>query len=188
MRAAVRRIDRDQPLFAIRTMPEIVAADAAQTEAGTGLMAAFAGLALILGALEDIGIVAYGVARRTRSLWRGAGCDAGQVQGNVMTSGALLALMGLAAGLAAALGLGRFLESSLPGAAQRSGDIHCHRRDVAGGEPDGLLDTGTAGCTDRSGRLATERITDSERCGWGPRFARQPVYRWPGSSVGRARP
>ncbi|MGC4049399.1 MAG: hypothetical protein QM757_07785 [Paludibaculum sp.] len=111
MRAAVRRIDPDQPLFAIRTMPEIVAADAAQPKLRTGLMAAFAGLALILGALGVSGVVAYGVARRTRelALRMALGATPGQVQGNVMTSGALLALMGLAAGLAAALGLGRFL-------------------------------------------------------------------------------
>ncbi|QOY87910.1 ABC transporter permease [Paludibaculum fermentans] len=115
LRAAVRKIDPDQPLFAIRTMSDLVAADAAQPRLRTGLMAAFAVLALILGALGVSGVVAYGVARRTRelALRMALGATPGQVQGNVMSSGALLAMLGLAVGLAAALGLGRFLSSLL---------------------------------------------------------------------------
>lgn len=115
LREAVRRIDPDQPLFAIRTMSEIVAGDTAQPRLRTGLMAAFALLALILGALGVSGVVAYGVARRTRelALRMALGATPGQVQGNVMSSGALLAMLGLVVGLAAALGLGRFLSSLL---------------------------------------------------------------------------
>ncbi|MGJ5819966.1 ABC transporter permease [Paludibaculum fermentans] len=115
LRAAVRRIDPDQPLFKIRSMSDIVAADAAQPKLRTGLMAAFAVLALILGGLGVSGVVAYGVARRTRelALRMALGATPGQVQGNVMSSGALLAVIGLAVGLAAALALGRFLSSLL---------------------------------------------------------------------------
>lgn len=115
LRQAVQRIDPDQPLFAVRTMTELVSADAAQPKLRTGLMAAFAVLALILGALGVSGVVSYGVARRSRelALRMALGATPGQVQGNVMSSGALLAVLGLVVGLAAALGLGRFLSSLL---------------------------------------------------------------------------
>jgi putative ABC transport system permease protein len=115
LRAAVRGIDADQPLFDVKTMRAAVAANAAQPRLRAGLMAAFALLALILGGLGIAGVVAYGVARRTRelALRMALGATPGQVLGHVMTGGARLALAGLVIGLATALGLGRFLSSLL---------------------------------------------------------------------------
>lgn len=115
LRAAVRGIDADQPLFDVKTMRSMVAGDAAQPRLRAGLMTAFALLALILGGLGVSGVVAYGVSRRTPelALRMALGATPGQVLSHVMTGGARLALAGLVVGLAGALGLGRFLSSLL---------------------------------------------------------------------------
>jgi predicted permease len=68
LRDAVRRIDPEQPVFNIRTMDEVLAANAERSRLETTLLSAFACLALLLGTVGIAGVVAYTVERRAPDL------------------------------------------------------------------------------------------------------------------------
>ena len=115
LRQTVARIDPAQPLFAIRTLDEVVASNAARPRLHTGLMASFALLALVLGAVGVFGVVSYAVARRTPelALRLALGASPGQVVRELMRTGVWLCGLGLLLGTGGALLLGRFLSSLL---------------------------------------------------------------------------
>jgi predicted permease len=81
------------------------------------LLATFAGLAVFLGAIGIYGVISYGVAQRTRELGiRSAlGARRADLLQMVVRQGMLMASTGLFVGLAASLGLTRFLQSMLYG-------------------------------------------------------------------------
>lgn len=68
IREAVYAIDRDQPVFDIKTLDEVVAESFARPRILTLLLVAFSGLALSLAAAGIYGIVSYSVARRTHEI------------------------------------------------------------------------------------------------------------------------
>jgi putative ABC transport system permease protein len=79
------------------------------------LLGAFAGIALLLGAIGVYGVMSHAVAARTGEIGirmaMGAGC--GTVSRMVLGQGAALALLGVIAGLAAALAATRVMEGLL---------------------------------------------------------------------------
>ncbi|HEX5046612.1 MAG TPA: ADOP family duplicated permease [Gammaproteobacteria bacterium] len=88
----------------------------------TALLAAgFAGLATLLAALGLYGVLAYGVAQRTRELGLrlALGATPGGLQRLIARHVARIALIGGGAGLLAGLGLGRFAEALLFGLSGR---------------------------------------------------------------------
>ena len=115
LRRTVARIDPAQPLFAMRTLDELVASNAARPRLHTGLTASFALLALLLGAVGVFGVVNYAVARRTPelALRLALGASPGQVVRELMRTGVWLYGLGLLLGIGGALLLGRFLSSLL---------------------------------------------------------------------------
>src|SRR5262249_35679377 len=88
----------------------------------TALLAAgFAGLATLLAALGLYGVLAYGVAQRTRELGLrlALGATPRGLQALLAKQVTRIALIGGAAGLAAGVGLGRFAEALLFGLSGR---------------------------------------------------------------------
>jgi ABC-type antimicrobial peptide transport system permease subunit len=81
------------------------------------LLAAFAGLALLLGTVGLYGVISYSVAQRTRELGiRSAlGARRADLLRLVLGEGMRLSVLGLAVGLVAAFALTRFLRSMLYG-------------------------------------------------------------------------
>jgi predicted permease len=81
------------------------------------LATGFAALATLLAALGLYGVLAYGVAQRTRELGLrlALGATPRQLRGVVVRQVAIMASIGAVLGLAAALALGRFAESLLFG-------------------------------------------------------------------------
>src|SRR5262249_41250285 len=79
------------------------------------LIGGFAALALILGAVGTYGVLAYAVALRRREIGVriALGAAAGDVVRMVVREGMTLAGMGIAAGIALALALGRFAQTLL---------------------------------------------------------------------------
>lgn len=120
-RRVVRELDANLPLFQLQT---VVARreEALELERTVARLAAsFAGIATLLAAVGLYGLMAYGVARRTREIGvrMALGAERGQIFGVVLKEAFLYLAIGLAAGLPLALWLGRFLESQLFGLTAR---------------------------------------------------------------------
>jgi len=114
LRAVVRSLDPNLPVFNVRTMAEFYRMRATSvfnvlitTVASLGLM----GLSLAIVGLY--GLVAYAVSRRTREIGirMAIGADRRSVLGMVMRQGLTLAVAGLAVGLAASVGAGMVLRA-----------------------------------------------------------------------------
>lgn len=105
------------PMASPRPLDEIVASSIAQQRFTMSLLAIFAGLALVLGAIGLYGVISYSVVQRTRELGvRSAlGAGRGDLFRLVVGQGMRLAGIGLLMGVAASLGLTRFLQSMLYG-------------------------------------------------------------------------
>lgn len=119
--AAVRRevlsIDKDQPVYNIRTMRQLLGASIAQRRFNMLLLGAFAVIALLLAASGLFGVMAYTVAQRTHEIGirLALGAQTRDVLGLVVGNGMALAAIGVAVGLAGAFGLTRLMSSLLFG-------------------------------------------------------------------------
>jgi len=117
IRGAVASVDKDQPVFAISTMSQLVS-DSVSTRTFTLiLLGLFSGLALVLAAIGIYGVISYSVAQRTRDIGirMALGASRSDVLRDVLGLGARLTAIGLALGLAGALAATRVLSSLLYG-------------------------------------------------------------------------
>jgi putative ABC transport system permease protein len=121
VRAAVARVNADQPLSNVRTLEQITDESLVANRVQSLLLGIFAGVALLLAALGIYGVIAYTVTQRTHDLGiRGAlGATGPDLRRLVFRDGMRLALLGLAVGLVGALALGRLLASLLYGVGAR---------------------------------------------------------------------
>ncbi len=117
LRARVAGPTRDQPLYAVRSMEQIISGSLAERRFTMLLLIIFAATALLLAAVGIYGVISYAVTRRIHELGIRAtlGASRGEIVGLVLRQGMTLAGIGLAAGLAAAVGLTRFLSGMLYG-------------------------------------------------------------------------
>jgi predicted permease len=117
LRASVHRVDHDLPLTDVRTQQQQIDASMQQERIFASLTAGFGVLALVLACVGIYGIMAYTVSQRTNEIGirLALGAERGQVRGMVLRETGLLALLGVAVGLGAALGLGRLVKSLLYG-------------------------------------------------------------------------
>jgi putative ABC transport system permease protein len=117
MGRAVLALDPDQPVFNVRSMEAVVAGSVAGARFHTLLLAMFAGLAVLMAAVGLYSVIAYGVSERTREIGirLAVGAEPRHVRRLVLGRGLRLALVGVAVGLAAALGLTRMMQSLLYG-------------------------------------------------------------------------
>ena len=117
--AAVAAVDRDLPLFNVRTLREKLGAALAQERVLAALLSAFALLALLLSAAGLYSLIAYTAQARTRE-WGiriALGARAGHVLGLVQRQALVASAAGLAAGLAGAAALTRLARGLLFGVA-----------------------------------------------------------------------
>jgi putative ABC transport system permease protein len=125
--AAVRRevlaIDPNLPISGVRLMDRIVSDSVAQPRLYMSLLAVFAAVALALTAIGIYGVIATSVRRRTHEIGirMALGATTRSVLGLVVAQGMSLVLVGVAAGIAAAFGAARLMESMLFGVG--SGDL-----------------------------------------------------------------
>ncbi|HYC32142.1 MAG TPA: FtsX-like permease family protein, partial [Gemmatimonadales bacterium] len=119
VRAAVAELDPDVPLAEVQTMEEALGAWAAERRLTTLLVAGFALLAIVLGAVGIYGVMAQMVAQRTREIGIriAVGAVPGEIVALVFRQSALLAGLGIVAGLVGGLAATRLLAGLLFGIA-----------------------------------------------------------------------
>ncbi len=119
IRTQVKQVDPRLPVVGLSTMAQVVAESVAQPRFYMTMLAAFAGIALLLAALGIYGVISYTVAQRSRELGIriALGASKQRVLGLVLGEGLTLTLVGVGLGLAAAFGLTRLISSMLFGVA-----------------------------------------------------------------------
>jgi putative ABC transport system permease protein len=117
IRDAVRSVDKDQPVYNIKTVGELRSESIAQTRFNTYALSIFAALALIMAAVGLYGVMAYSVSQRTHEIGirMAFGAQRGDVFRLVIRQGMTLALAGIMIGLAASLALTRVMSGLLYG-------------------------------------------------------------------------
>jgi ABC-type antimicrobial peptide transport system permease subunit len=117
IRAQVRALDAALPIYAMKTLEGQLDETLMTDRVVASLSAGFGALATLLAAIGLYGVMAFVVARRRKELGirLALGADPGQVVWIVMKEVLLLLAIGLAVGLPAAIGLGRFVGSQLYG-------------------------------------------------------------------------
>jgi putative ABC transport system permease protein len=110
-------VDRSQPVFDVKTMEQRVADTLAPERFQLLLIGTFAAMAVILAALGVYGVMAYLVTRRTREIGirMAIGARPEQVRGQILRESLALAATAVAAGVAGAWGLTRYLGAMLYG-------------------------------------------------------------------------
>jgi putative ABC transport system permease protein len=119
IRAQVWAVDRDQPVDHVRTMQQIVADSTSVRRFSTLLVAAFAGLAMVLAAIGIYGVISYSVTQRKHEFGvrLALGAARRDVLRMVLRQGLGLVSIGVCVGIVSALALTRFLTGLLYGVA-----------------------------------------------------------------------
>ena len=159
IRTAVTSIDPELPIAEVRTMDEWMARSLESRRSPMLLLTLFGGVALVLSAIGIYGVLAFGVAQRSREfgIRQALGADRRAILSLVLAQGLRTAGLGVALGLAGALALTRYLQSLLFG-------VGAHDVAVYAGVTVLLLAVATAACYVPARRATSVSPTDALRC------------------------
>ena len=117
LRATIREIDPQVPLYGVRTMRDYVGDAMSPSRFALNLLAGFAVLGLISAAVGLYSVVALEVGSRTREigLRMAVGATGGDVVRSVLRRGLRLALVGVGVGVVLAVALSRLVSALLYG-------------------------------------------------------------------------
>ena len=117
VRSQIAALNKDQAVFNVRTMEQIVAQSVAPRRFSMLLLTVFAVVALALASIGIYGMMSYAVAQRTREMGvrLALGAQTGNVLRLVIGQGMKLALAGVALGLVASVVLTRTIKNLLFG-------------------------------------------------------------------------
>ena len=117
LRNAVASIDRNLPLLDVRTQDEQIADNLRQERIFADLTGGFGVLAVVLACIGIYGITAYSVSQRTNEIGirLALGAEPRRVLRMVLREASWLAIIGVVAGLAGALAMGRIIGAMLYG-------------------------------------------------------------------------
>ncbi len=117
IRNEVLALDKNQPVYDVKTLDQRVVETVAVTRSLMILFGAFAGLALVLTLVGIYGIVSYSVGQRTREIGirMALGANRGDVLKLIMRNGVILGATGISIGLGGGFALTRLMSSLLFG-------------------------------------------------------------------------
>ena len=115
VRREVQALDRDQPVYTIQTLAQLLEADRWWYRIWGAVMAALAGVALLLSIVGLYAVMAYAVTQRTQEigLRMAVGAEPRQVSWLILKRGLTQLIVALTLGLTAALALNRVLHLGL---------------------------------------------------------------------------
>jgi putative ABC transport system permease protein len=113
----IQSLYKDQPVYDIQTMEEVIARSASTRRFAMTLLGVFAGLAMALASVGVYGVISYSVAQRTHEFGVriAMGARARDVLKQVFKQGVKLVLIGVVAGLCASFALTSLVASLLFG-------------------------------------------------------------------------
>jgi putative ABC transport system permease protein len=117
LRAAVRRVEKNAPIFGIAPLEQELGTYLTQRRFQTSLLTGFSVVALLMAAVGVYGLIQYSIAMRTQEigLRMALGAQAGDIFRMIVGEGLALSLTGVAIGLVGAWWLGRAGSSLLFG-------------------------------------------------------------------------
>jgi putative ABC transport system permease protein len=117
LRRQVWAIDKDQPVFDVKTMQEVRSTSVAVYSFSSVMLAIFAFVALLLASIGIYGVMAFAVTQRTQEIGIriALGARSADVLKLVVKHGMKLALLGMVIGLAGSWAITRFIEKLLVG-------------------------------------------------------------------------
>jgi len=117
IRQTSQKMSRDQVLFGIRTMDEIISRSTAERRFSMILLTVFAALALILASIGLYGVVSYVVGQRTQEIGvrMALGAERSDILRLILKRAGKLAAAGVVAGLAIAFAVTRLMSGLLYG-------------------------------------------------------------------------
>ncbi len=106
LRAAVRRVEKNTPLYGVAPLEQQFGTYLAQRRFLTSLLACFSFIALLLAAVGIYGLIQYSIATRTHEIGirMAVGAKAGEIFHMILGEGLKLSLTGLMLGLLVLLG------------------------------------------------------------------------------------
>ena len=115
IRHEVQSVDPGIPVFAVRTMDEVVARSLADRRFALTILGVFAGVALLLASIGIYGVMAYTFSQRTHEIGVrvALGAQRSDILRLALGEGMILVAVGLGAGLIGAAIVTRFLRSML---------------------------------------------------------------------------
>jgi putative ABC transport system permease protein len=115
IRGEVQSVDPGIPVFAVRTLNEVVAKSLADRRFALTILAVFAGVALLLASIGIYGVMAYTFSQRTHEIGVrvALGAQRSDILRMALGEGMVLVAVGLGVGLIGAVIVTRFLRSML---------------------------------------------------------------------------
>ena len=117
VRGVVQALDKNAPVYGVRTVEEILDRSVATPRFNTLLLGLFAAVALVLTAVGLYGVISCSVSENTQQIGIrvALGAQRGDVLRLIVGQGLMLAIAGVVIGLVASYGLTRLMSSLLFG-------------------------------------------------------------------------
>jgi predicted permease len=117
VRRSLQQMNSEQVIYGAQTMDEIISGSISNRWFSMILLGAFAGVALLLSSIGIYGVISYLVGQQTREIGirMALGAQRKDVLRLILGNGARMALLGVAIGIVAALGLTRLMAKMLYG-------------------------------------------------------------------------